>query len=157
MKKFFIKELRMSSAVEALMSGLAAIVLAAASFTLVFAASKAQRIVISEKNAQLQMRTAVEYINAKLRQNDAAGLIKIEKFNDENTIVICDIENGDETRIYYDNGGIQEDSGSPVQIASAEGMMIDYDESRNTITYVVSYRRGLKKESVSMTLRLNCL
>ena len=165
MRGKLFRNLRISSVLETFMAGMAAAVFAFSAFVLIFAASKAQRGIISEKNAQSQTRTAVAYINAKIRQNDAAGIISIREMNGENAIVIHDEDKNNDVWIYCNDGYINENSGASsneappenlgIPVAPADNLKIELNEERNIITFEVLYKRGSKEESISTTVKLN--
>ena len=165
MSERLFRNLKISTVLETFMAMIAASVFAFSAFVLIFAASKAQRGIIAEKNTQSQTRTAVAYINAKIRQNDSAGVIGIREMNGENAIVIYDKEKENAVWIYCKDGYINENSGADfneappekkgIPVAPADDLKIEYDEVGNTATFAILYKRGRGEETISTTIRLN--
>ena len=106
-----------STLVELIMVMLLLILFGITISTLIHSGGEAQEKIISEKNAQIDARIALSYLNMKIRQNDSAEKISIEKteITGENAIVIkvrydsmYDDWIGYDTWIYWADGFIYE-------------------------------------------------
>ena len=127
--------------------------------SLIYSGGETQQKIISEKNAQINARVAVSYLNMRIRQSDAADKIVVEK-NDvtgDNSILIRERAywGGYDTWIFWADGYIYEcisDEGGQPSVELSERIIaadwfhtdINADGSiYNSIGYTVN---GVQKE-----------
>ncbi len=107
-----LKNEKGSSLVELVMVMMLLILFGATIYTIIFMGSSTQDRIIKEKDAQIEARIAISYINVRLRQNDAQGKISIMQnpVNNQNSIVIHDNYEGTlfDTWIYWSDGVLKE-------------------------------------------------
>ena len=84
-------------------------------YLIIFSGSSAMRRIDDEKNAQIEARTALSFINVRIRQFDAEDSVKAaaNSYNGGDAILLKnrDPENPDadyDTWIYYDGGNLKE-------------------------------------------------
>ena len=135
-------------------------------FTLAAAGSRAQEKIIEGKNAQIDARIAVSYLNVKLRQNCAAGKIRIVPcpVADGNAILIETRGEEDFDRwIFFSGGAIREylceAGGAPepdfcLPIIGAEGFDTEYDPEKNLLTNTVFYTSGGETRRIVSSINL---
>jgi len=142
-------------------------------YSLIYAGSETQHRIVDEKNAQVDARIALSYINVKLRQNDSSGLIFVRPngVNGGNAIVIqyrdeYFPEYDYDTWIYWDRGYLYEILSMPdeepawfgantiVGIAGFDTEINDGGVIVNTITY--RYQGRFMTISNTISLR-SCL
>jgi len=154
-------------------------------YTLIFAGSQTQQRLQENKEAQADARIALNYVNVRLRQNDAAGKIRIvtDEETGRNAIAInefdpyevwiffheyehvyVDEETGEEVREMrgelreaIPNPGEWPDPELSLAIISAEDFRVDLDPQRGTVTSTVFYMYDGKIKEMSATLYLNSL
>lgn len=137
--------------------------------TVICAGSEAQNKITDQKDRQIDARTALNYVTAKLRQNDQSETISIEKnpITGENAIVLRDraAEAYYDTWIYYANNTIYEFiglAGEPpvidlsIAILASDGLAytVDYDEAARLVTHRITYPYGETQEELSMPVHL---
>jgi len=147
---------------EPLFALILAAALAVLVYIVIFAASNAQRAIIAGKSDQTLARTAVSYISAKIRKNDAEGGISVKMIDGMGipAIVIIDSQSSGIYWIYEENGYIVEyDAESPedepyalagVAVAPADDFTVSYNN--NSITYMIKYDSAKFKESLTTTV-----
>ena len=138
-------------------------------YTLIFAGSQTQQKINENKNAQIDARIALNYLNVKLRQNDAAGCIEVvdNPLTGEPAIRLRSNEvPGEEydTWIYFYDGEILEYIGFPedtepvydfsVLVVKAEDFVTQYDAEGGTIVNTVFYTYNGAQKQMSTTVHL---
>ena len=108
-------------------------------FELVVSGSNAYKNVIRGRNTASELRVALSYMDMRLRQNDEAGLIRVDKnpLNQGDALVITEEYEGDiyETWIYCDEGKLREaivkkgetpDNSISTEVADIDRLAVDY-------------------------------
>jgi|GEM_PF-539546 len=127
-------------------------------FQMIISGADAQKLIMSQKDAQTEARIALAYIDMSLRQNDSHGKINVKQLDatGENAIVIKLFEDSD-IWIYRYEGMLYEaltDSGSQPgvvgswdidldlagqPIADVKELEIGYDEETSLVNVTISY------------------
>lgn len=138
-------------------------------FTIISSGAAAQKKINADKETEINARIAMSYVTVKIRQNDEAGKIIVEKnpVTGLNSLVIRERTGMDEYDkwIFYYNNGIYEFWGLPDQppsldlsftILENDGLnySVDYDRESNSIINKVEYDYGGKKKELST---ISCL
>ena len=139
-------------------------------YTIIYAGSEAQRHIISDKDAEINARIALSYVNVKLRQNDMAGKISVQEnpLTGQNAIVIRDYDEQGapfDTWFFHADDGIYEfiglegelpdiDLSLPIIEMEGLGYAIAYDEGRRSITCTISYPYRDQMEALSTAIHL---
>lgn len=160
---------RGNSLIELIMFMMLFILFCLTTYTIIYSGSEAQQKISDNKDAQIDARIALSYISVKLRQNDEAGKISIEKnpINGENAIVIrnrADEEYFD-TWIFCSDNTIYEFIGLPdetpdidlsIAIIQSEALdySINYDQQSNSINSKITYQYGKTKKEISSSMHL---
>ena len=145
--------------VELLMVMLLLILFGSTISILIYSGGRTQQKIISEKNSQIDARVAISYLNMKIRQSDAEGMISVElnESTGANSILIKERADwgGIDTWIFWDGGVIYEclvdPGGRPAvglseKIAEVDSFSTGYDGAGailNVIGYTVN---GAQKE-----------
>jgi len=134
-------------------------------FVLISTGSDTQKSIISKKDAQVNARIALSYVNVRIRQNDKLGNIEVlpNSVNGNDSIFIKDFEYGQSLWIFWDNGCLYEQMTSEGEtvglnkayyIADIEGFVTGYDQEDGSITNAVEYLYDGKEKSLSSTIFL---
>ena len=108
-----------SSLVELVMVMMLLMVFGFTIYSLIYAGSETQAAILENKDAQVDARIALSYVNVRLRQNDAAGKISIipNPNTGQNAIVIKERDEWYfDTWIYWSNGRLIECITDPGEI-----------------------------------------
>ena len=157
---------RGSTLIELIMVMLLLVLIGAAISVLIFAGGGTQERIINEKNAQMDARVALSYVNMFIRQNDAAGKVTVtpNAYTGENSILIRTREDwgGYDTWIYWMDGRLYEclvdQDEQPALGLSFVVAEVDYFRvSRSddgAINNTIGYTTGDKSEEMSSTIFL---
>ena len=158
-----------SSLIELTMFMLLFIVFCFTTYTIICAGSMAQQKITDDRDVQIDVRIALSYLDTKLRQNDEAGKISIEKnpIDGRNAVLIKNREEGSEhdTWIYSLNDTIYEFLGLPdespdenlsIPIMQSEGLLyeIGYNADTNSIDNTIKYDYSGEKKELSSIVHL---
>ena len=138
-------------------------------YLIIYSGSSVMQKVDDEKNAQIEARTALSYINVRLRQFDAEDAVVVTDngYNGGGSILLQsrnpEIPELDyDTWIYWDDGKLMEvlsDANIPPQwdasntIAQIDGMHAEYKDGFVTSTIIYTYNGEKKTISSSILLR----
>jgi type II secretory pathway pseudopilin PulG len=136
-------------------------------FTLIQAGSHTEQKIIANKNAQVDARIAMSYVNVRIRKNDASGQVEVKTVDHtgQSGIVLRyrSFEGDFDRWIYYNNGTLYECMTDPdVQptddlafpIVDLEGFSVSYDEVNNTIVTSLEYEYNGESEEIETKYRL---
>lgn len=132
-------------------------------YTLIFAGSETQQRIMEEKDAQIDARIALSYINVRLRQNDKKNRISIQKnaINGRDSIVISRQADYDVWIFWVDGKlmefmpdiGQQPQAGLGLELVELEGFHAEMNEGVITSTVVYRYHDEQKEMSNVVYLR----
>lgn len=121
---------------------------------MVEAGSITQKNIIANKEAQVDARIALSFINVRLRQSDGKDKIEVKTHsNNKNALVIKERTEDYEydTWIYFYDGVLYETITDPNEepillggnpIARVENYLVTFDKDTNTIRNLISYKYG---------------
>jgi len=111
LKKLFVNN-KGNSLIELIMVMMLLVLFGVTIYTLIYSGSKTQQKIHDDKTAQVDARIGLNYVDVKLRQNDAEDKIEIttNPMTGENAILIKERTFGEEydTWIYFYNGELLE-------------------------------------------------
>jgi hypothetical protein len=151
-----------NSLVELVMVMMFLILLGATVYTLIFAGITTQEQMTQQKNAQMNARIALSYVEVRVRQNDTRNKIEIKEneINGKNSIVIQ--ERGRfgsyDVWIYWANGWLRQEvteaGGQPIGLKYNKISEINYfdvtlDENGLISTYITYNYKGSTKTIVN--------
>ena len=137
-------------------------------YMIIFSGSSAMRRIDEEKDELVEARTALAYINVRLRQFDTENSVSISgDYNGGSAILLKNRDPGDpgldyDTWIYWDKGGLWEvlaDAGMPPiwnaanKIAQIGGLRAAQEDGYLTSTVIYSYNGEQRSISSSILLR----
>jgi hypothetical protein len=138
-------------------------------YLIIFSGSNVTRKVKDGKDAQIEARTALSYINVRLRQFDAAGAVEVAQnaYNGEDAIVLKsrrpyapDLDY--DTWIFWDNGQLMEvlsdaylppQWGAAIAIARIDGFEVEKRDGFVTSSVIYAYKGEQKTITSSILLR----
>ena len=167
MKKLFANN-KGNSLIELIMVMMLLALFGVTIYTLIFSGSQTQSKIHADKNAQVDARIALNYVNVKLRQNDASGKIEIvaNPLTGEEAILIKERSVAGEeydTWIYFFNGELLEFLGFPDEepiydfswvIVESDDFVVHYSQEDGTITNTILYTYDGKPKEMSSTIYL---
>ena len=158
----YIKNEDGSSLVELIMVMMLLLVFGFTIFTLINTGASTQEKIIENKDAQVDARIAINYINVILRKNDSLNKISVETVDSTGKEGILISENTQDgafdTWIYFSNGqilecmvfpGEQPDDLNGFVIIDIDDFSIEKDEVNNTIITKYEYDYNDEKQSIS--------
>ena len=136
-------------------------------YTLIYSGSRTQQKIYADKAAQVDARIGLNYVDVKLRQNDAEGKIEIapNPMTGENAILIKERTFGEEydTWIYFYNGELLECLSLPDEepiydyswvIIEADAFRVEEHPEDGTITNTIVYQYDGKPKEMSTMVYL---
>ena len=157
-----------SSLIEIIMVMMLFILFGLTTYTLIHAGGEAQAKIIAERDAQLEARVAINYINVRLKQNDVRGMIAVYPDGGptgQNAILIKERGAYDfDTWIFHSNGVLKEAlvfPGDPPNdrpgmykaIAHIEDFSVMRQED-GTLLYIVTYISAGRHETLERVVAL---
>ncbi len=94
--------------VEMVMVMLVLVIFALVVFTLIGAGGSAYNGILGNKENMQSARVAYSYVNMKLKQNDAEGLISVEKTEFGNALMIQSASGNYQTYLFFSEGALYE-------------------------------------------------
>ena len=138
-------------------------------YLIIFSCNSVMLKINNEKNAQIEARTALSYINVRIRQFDIADGVAVARnsYNGRDSILLKNRNPGDpdlnyDTWIFWDNGELKEvlsDAGSgpeweaAVSIAQIEGLKAIEKDGYIISSIMYTYNGEQKSISSSVLLR----
>lgn len=134
-------------------------IFAVLSLLLIFIGSDIYTGTLASTEQNLAARTAVSYVTNKIHANDRKNAIEVEEISGIPVLVLKHEGEGSDYRslIYCYDGAIRElltmsslemDLSYGEKLVEANGMNIQYDSERNSLTFVVEDKDGNKKSAV---------
>ena len=137
-------------------------------YMLIFSSSSAMGRINAERDEQIEARTALSYINVRVRQFDAENSVAAvhNAYNGGDAILLKkrDAENPDmdyDTWIYWDNGSLMEvlsDAGAAPQWKAAHGIArvdgLRAEQKDGLLTSYIIYTYGGEQKTISSAVKL---
>ena len=167
MKKRLFSNNKGNSLIELIMVMMLLALFGVTIYTLIYSGSRTQQKIHQDKTSQVDARIGLNYVDVKLRQNDAQGKIEIvvNPMTGENAILIKERTFGEEydTWIYFYNGELLEFLGYPDEtpmydyswvIVEADNFLVSENPDTGIITNTIVYQYDGKQKEMSTMVYL---
>ena len=136
-------------------------------FTLIQAGSRTEQKIIDNKNAQVDARIAMSYINVRIRKNDSTGKVEVApvEHTGRNGILLRyrSFEGDYDRWIYYNDGvllecltdpDVQPDDNLAQPIIEVNDFNVEYDGETNSVTTTLNYMYNEELEEIETKIKL---